>query len=222
MVRVRARRMRCSTLRCVLQTFREPLTGVADRYQRRTARLAAQVGHVVRELAGRAGARLLAGVDVALSRQTALRALLRLPVPMRPVPTVIGVDDFALRKRQRYATVIIDAVTGERVDVLADRTADTLEAWLREHPEVRVMAPVRTPKRSAARCPRRCRSRTGGTCGTTSPRPHSRKSPPTVRAGAKPAHHHARVNAPPRHANAGNRSMICSIAASGCSRSPAV
>ena len=60
-------------------------------------------------------------------------------MPDRPVPPVIGVDDFALRKRQRYATVIIDAVTGERVDVLADRTADTLEAWLCEHPGVRVV-----------------------------------------------------------------------------------
>ncbi len=88
---------------------------------------------------GRAGARVLASLGVGLSRHTALRALLRLPVPVRRVPAVIGVDDFALRKRQRYATVIINAETGERVDVLADRTADTLEAWLRDHPGVHVV-----------------------------------------------------------------------------------
>jgi len=85
------------------------------------------------------GARVLAGLGVGLSRHTALRMLLRLPVPERPVPAVIGVDDFALRKRQRYATVIINAETGERVEVLADRTADTLEAWLRDHPGVHVV-----------------------------------------------------------------------------------
>ncbi|WP_034272546.1 ISL3 family transposase [Haloechinothrix halophila] len=135
---VRARRMRCPRL-ASRQTFREHLAGVVERYQRRTTRLAAQVGRVVRELAGRAGARVLAGLGVTLSRQTALRALLRLPVPVRPVPPVIGVDDFALRKRQRYATVIINAETGERVDVLADRAADTLETWLRDHRGVQVV-----------------------------------------------------------------------------------
>lgn len=133
---VRVRRLVCRGCR---RTFREQLPGVLVRYQRRTPRLAAWVGAVVCELAGRAGVRVLAALAVGLSRHTALRALLRLPLPQRRIPRVLGVDDFALRKRRRYATVLIDAETRQRVDVLPDRLASTLEAWLREHPGVQIV-----------------------------------------------------------------------------------
>jgi transposase len=138
-VRVRVRRMRCPVPGCPVQTFREQVPGVLDRYQRRTTRLAGQAGEVARRLAGRAGAGLLAALGVPLSRHTALRLLLRLALPEAAVPRVLGVDDFALRRGQVYATILIDAETGQRVDVLASRKADVLEAWLRGHPGVQVV-----------------------------------------------------------------------------------
>lgn len=60
---------------------------------------------------------------------------MQLPIPERPVPRVLG-DDFALRRRHNYATVLIDVETCERVDVLPGRTVEALEGWLREHPGV--------------------------------------------------------------------------------------
>ena len=39
----------------------------------------------------------------------------------------------------RYATVVIDAVTHRRVDVLPDRKAATLTEWLREHPGTEIV-----------------------------------------------------------------------------------
>nr|WP_322723633.1 ISL3 family transposase [Streptomyces spongiae] len=63
----------------------------------------------------------------------------RLPLPPLRVPRVLGVDDFALKRRHRYATILTDAETGERIDVLPGRSADTLETWLREHPGAQIV-----------------------------------------------------------------------------------
>jgi hypothetical protein len=57
---------------------------VLERYQRRTARLAAQVGVVVTELAGRASVLVLSALAAPLSRHTAIRTLRSLPAPARP------------------------------------------------------------------------------------------------------------------------------------------
>lgn len=139
LVRVRVRRMRCPVLDCTVQTFREQVPGVLDRYQRRISRLTAQVSAVARELAGRASARLLPALGIMASRHTALRVLLKIPLPQVAVPRVLGIDDFALRRGQVYATVFIDAGTGRRVDVIPGRTADVTQQWLTDHPGAEVV-----------------------------------------------------------------------------------
>ena len=139
LARVRVRRMRCPVLDCRMQTFREQVPGVLDRYQQRISRLTAQVSAVARELAGRASARLLPALGILVSRHTALRVLLKIPLPVLAVPRVLGIDDFALRRGLVYATVLIDAETGRRVDVLPGRTADLVGEWLRGHPGVQVV-----------------------------------------------------------------------------------
>ncbi|MEF9915628.1 ISL3 family transposase [Streptomyces sp. P5-A9] len=138
-VNVQVRRLVCPVLGCRRQTFREQVPGLLERLQRRTTRLSSQVSEVVKVLCGRAAARLARLLATPVSYATALRLLRRIPAPAARIPRVVGVDDFALRRRHRYATIVIDAETGERIDVLPDREANTLEVWLRGNKEIEVV-----------------------------------------------------------------------------------
>jgi transposase len=138
-IRLQVRRFRCATVTCARRTFVEQVADLTVRYGRRSVLLHRMLEAIAVALAGRAGARLAHRLAAPVSRMTLLRMVRALPELAPTEVTAVGVDDFALRRRYVYGTVVIDMNSHRTLDVLPDRTAATIERWLTQHPEVRIV-----------------------------------------------------------------------------------
>jgi transposase len=75
-----------------------------------------------------------------VSRDTLLRVVRR-PAALGSSPLyVVGLDDWAWKKGQRYGSLICDLERRCVVALLPDREAGTVTAWLSQHPEIRLIA----------------------------------------------------------------------------------
>ena len=135
---VHTRKFFCDNRRCLRRIFTETFPGVLAPYARQTKRL----GQALLELVHSSNAEAAAQVGRFLGYPASPDTLLRRQRQEQfhsPIPRVLGVDEFALRRGCTYATILVDLERRRPVDILEGKQAQPLTQWLQDHPGVDIL-----------------------------------------------------------------------------------
>lgn len=138
-LRWEVRRFWCEEQSCRRKIFAEPLEPLVTRRARTTRRLDQTLADIGIECGGEPGRRLCAELGIGTSGDSILRRVRALPLDEEFSPRVIGIDDFALRKGQRYGTVLVDHESHRVIDLLPDRSSQSTTQWLKAQRQVEVV-----------------------------------------------------------------------------------
>jgi len=137
----KVRRFHCDAVLCGRRIFAERFDdGLLAPWARRAARLDHIVHHLGLALGGRPAASFARRLMVPVSNDTLLWVVRRRGSPRFVPPTVIGIDDWAWRRNQRYGTLICDLERRKTIALLPDREPASAQAWLADQPQIAIVA----------------------------------------------------------------------------------
>jgi transposase len=134
------RRFSCKKRTCAQKIFTERLPELCRPHAQRTKRLQEALCRLGLKVGGQAGADIGQEQGMSGSRDTILRLVRQSQQSTRSEPRIIGLDDWAWKRRMRYGTLICDLERGLPIDLLADRTVETVSAWLQDHPSIEIVS----------------------------------------------------------------------------------
>ena len=136
-----ARRFHCDAVLCGRRIFAERFDEkLLAPWGRRTARLDDVVYRLGVVLGGRPAASFARRLMLPVSNDTLLRVVRRRGSARFVPPTVIGIDDWAWRRNQRYGTIICDLERRRTIALLPDREPATAQTWLSGQRQISIVA----------------------------------------------------------------------------------
>jgi transposase len=139
------RKFVCRNPSCERRIFTERLPELVAPYARKTPRFIMVLHAIGIALGGKAGVRLATRLQLPTSPSTLLRLVRAASVPHTPALQAVGIDEWAWRRGHRYGTILVDLATHRVVDLLPDRSAASVAAWLARHPTITVVCRDRSP-----------------------------------------------------------------------------
>lgn len=142
-LRLRVRKFFCDEPSCERKIFAERLDEVARPFARGTDRQRGALEWIAFALGGEAGARLARELGLLVSPDTLLNRIRRAfcaEAGDEKDLRVVGVDDFGFKRNNGPATIMVDLERRKIVDLLQGHSTELIAEWLRQHPDVEVVA----------------------------------------------------------------------------------
>jgi len=140
----------CKEPACPRRVEASRLPQLTPPHGQHTAGLRLFLATLGREAGGAGGARIAAGMGLQVTSRTLLRVLHAQPLSEPESPRIIGLDDWAWKKRSRYGAIVVDLERGRPIALLEQRSVAVVAAWLRKHPTIEVVARDRSEEFAAA------------------------------------------------------------------------
>ena len=134
------RKFFCRTPTCPRKIFTERLPDLVQPWARMTNRLRAALEALGLVTGGEGGAGLAPKLGMRVAPTTLLRYLRGVSFPPVTQVRVVGLDDWAYKPGESYGTIVVDLERHRVIDLLPDRRAETVSAWLGQHPEIEVIS----------------------------------------------------------------------------------
>src|SRR6266487_4801590 len=147
---VHVRRFFCQQSTCVRKIFAERFPSLTLPRVKFTLRLQKTLREMGFALVGETGPRLGRHISIPGSPDTLLRLVKQTELPVASSPRVVGIDDWSWKRRLRYGTLICDLESRKPIDVLPDRSVETVSAWFEKHPSVEIVSRDRSSEYAAA------------------------------------------------------------------------